>query len=114
MKPKNHYYKSHGLIYSLIFITIISCNIDQHITPPEVVLAESDEIFISEAYYVNLIGIEYARLAETNSTNGLILAYAVRMIEEHSASMEYLEIIAEDFEVETPNTVPADEQNYLN
>jgi len=87
-----------------------ACNMDHHIPAEEPVLSQEDEIFLTNATYVNLIGIQFAALAEGRSTTGLILAYAQRMIEEHSTAGNVLGAMARDFEVNVPDTLPPPRQ----
>jgi len=87
---------------------------DQHITPDDVEITEVDELFIADATYVNLVGIEYGQLAESRSQTGMILAYANRVIEEHTAASNILEAIASDLEVMTPDAVHNEWQDHRN
>jgi len=101
----NQYKKSAGAFVCLLIIIFTGCNIDQHIPPEEIEMTEEDELFIAEATHVNLVGIEYGQLANTRSETGMILAYANRVIEEHTAAAVTLEAIARDAEIATPEVV---------
>jgi len=96
----------------LVLLILAGCNMDHHITPEEEQLSEVDEAFIADATYVNIVGIEYGHLAESRSQTGMVLAYANRVIEEHTMSAEVLEAIAQDYEVATPETVHPEWQSH--
>jgi predicted outer membrane protein len=114
MKSLNRYnvFLSVNYIFLLLLI-IASCNVDQHIPPAEVVITEEDELFISEANYLNQIGIRYAQLADERSENGLILAYAGRMIGEYTEAANILETLAMDFDLALSNTIDGEGIHHL-
>lgn len=105
MKTTNQYKKSAGVFISLILLIFTGCNMDQHIPPEEIEMTAEDELFITEAMYVNLVGIEFGQLAEIRSETGMILAYADRIIEEHTVATNRLGAIARDAEVTTPEAI---------
>ena len=114
MKCLNRYNVFLRVNYSfLLLLLIASCNVDQHIPPAEVEITADDELFISDANYVYQIGIRYAQLADERSENGLILAYADRMIGEYTEATSILETLALDFDLTLSNTIDAEGLQHL-
>jgi len=93
-----------------MILGISACNMDHHITPAQPELTQQDEVFMANATVINLKGTEFAMLAVERSSNGLVLAYAQRMIEEYSAAGNVLGAMAGDFEVNIPDILPPDHQ----
>jgi len=65
----------------------------------------TDTSFVTKATYANLAEIDFARLAQTKSTNDSILSFAQHMITEHTTALSGLDSIANQFNYTLPTTI---------
>ncbi|KEO73918.1 DUF4142 domain-containing protein [Anditalea andensis] len=107
-------YNTGFILYSMMVLVMASCNMDQHLPAEEAELTQEDELFMTNAAHFNRLGLEYARLAEQNSTDGLILAYAIRMNEEYGLAKAQLETLAESYEITIADSLPHPQQTQIN